>query len=398
MVKVWSVLLTVRNLASYFTGRIAPEERVIFFPTSAIQRNATHWDVPIHGWIFHPKEDSMKRVAFRKLLRRALQVPSRSTEEQILDHRIKYFVVDNARWKRPTITLAGKEYLTVPSEKNGHFQTNLTLSVEELRLHDSNALTNPTTPTPVVFPPNHIHYFALSSDGSRQYDGTVHLVPPEGITILSDIDDTIKITNVVNKREMLRNTFLKEFTAVPGMAEVYRQWCSSSSSKNGPHVHLHLLSASLYQLYEDLEGFRQQSGFPPATYTLKTIRPKKAKETIQTLLENPVEFKGRALSRLLEAYPRRQFVLVGDTGEKDPQVYASIAKKYPHQVLGVYLRSVAKNAEDYVPTRVEQIMKEYGVENDKWRVFEDASELLQVDLVKMLTEHQAAMAGDGVAK
>lgn len=412
MVRISSILLmssSIQNLKGLFPGRIAPNERVIFFPTSASQWNATHWQVPIHGWIFQPKEDSKKRAAFRSLLRRALKVRSQSTEERILDHRIKAFVVDNEGLKRPAITFAtttseGKEYSMLPSTQDGHFQT--TLMIPEDELFPPYITCNSVGATEQQHRQS-VNFFAQSTDGQRRYDGTVYLVPPTGITIVSDIDDTIKITDVTRKREMLRNTFMREFQDVPGMSQVYQKWCSNTdsaaagftsippadvdsgggdddSTKEGrppqPNVHLHFLSASLYQLYEELESFRIKCGFPPATYSLKTVRPKKATQTIRTLLEDPLEFKRRALRMLFERYPQRDFVLVGDTGEKDPQIYASMAQEYPHQVLAIYLRSVSKGPLDNVGIRVQQVMNDHGIENQKWTVFQDASELMNVDL------------------
>jgi hypothetical protein len=374
MRNLWVALLSVQGLASYFTGKIAPTERVIFFPTAASQWNSTHWHVPIHGWIFEPEENSKKRAVFRSLLRRALKVQSGTLEKYILDRRIKPFVVGNERWKRPRINLNGKEYSMNWSGKNGHFQTLLILPHSDL-FNGQESVDNHIRP---------LTYFATSSDNTRKHEGTVHLVPPKGITILSDIDDTIKITNVMNKKEMLRNTFMREFQPVPGMAEIYSEWCSSQSGENHDHsIHLHFLSSSMYQLYEDLETFRSDAGFPPATYSLKTVRPKNARQTVQILLEDALEFKGRALTKVLKAFPRRHFVLVGDTGEKDPQVYASIAKDYPFQILGIYLRSVQRSEQDPVVERVEQIMNDYGIDKGLWTVFEDASELRTVNLRKL---------------
>jgi Uncharacterized conserved protein (DUF2183) len=423
---LWVTLLSFQGLSSYFTGKIGPKERVIFFPTAASRWNATHWHVPIHGWIFEPEENSKKRAFFRSLLRRALKVDSGSAEKKILDRRIKPFVVDNERWKRPKIHLSGKEYSLSWSGKNGHFQTSLILSQTDL-------FKDTSTTTSIA--PSSLSYFALSSDHKRTFEGRVHMVPPKGITILSDIDDTIKITNVVNKKEMLRNTFMREFQPVPGMSDVYTEWCSAANfasdkdddikeddvkEDNGEglrHVHLHFLSASLYQLYEDLERFRSDFGFPLATYTLKIVRPKDAGKTIQILLEDALEFKRRSITKILERFPERHFILVGDTGEKDPQVYASIAREYRRQVLGIYLRSVSRStcttigaaaadgsatgaatdgttASDNngdgddkrlgdVPTRVREVMKEYGIDDSLWTLFEDASELQTVDLRKL---------------
>ena len=60
---------------------------------------------------------------------------------------------------------------------------------------------------------------------NRIFEGTVQLVSPKGISAISDIDDTLKITNVFKgKKELMKNTYLKEFTPVPGMADVYQHW------------------------------------------------------------------------------------------------------------------------------------------------------------------------------
>lgn len=394
---LWALLLSVQKLIGYCgsTSRIAADERVLFFPTAASQWNATHWHVPIHGWIFEPEENSKKRRVFRSLLRRALKVPSGSASKQILDRRIQPFVFDNERFKQPIINLGGKEYTMSPSGKNGHFQTSLILPHEELFPEEDSSSADDDASSPSNTRRT-LSFFATSSDKSRKFPGTLHFVPPEGITIVSDIDDTIKITNVVDKKEMLRNTFLRDFSPVPGMAQVYRQWCLlSDTKKEVPHVHLHLLSASMFQLYEDLEQFRHNHDFPPCTYTLKIVRPKDAPQTIRILLEDAFDFKRRSLVRILESFPKRQFILVGDTGEKDPHVYASIAKDYPHQILGIYLRLVARTNEfgkEDVRTRVEGILKEYGINPEGWTVFEDAKELEKVDLRKLFKKRTSVQS------
>ena len=45
-------------------------------------------------------------------------------------------------------------------------------------------------------------------------------VPPKGVSVISDIDDTIKVTEVLDRRRMLYNTFLREFKDVTGMVAV----------------------------------------------------------------------------------------------------------------------------------------------------------------------------------
>jgi phosphatidate phosphatase APP1 len=50
--------------------------------------------------------------------------------------------------------------------------------------------------------------------------------------------------------------------------------------------------------------------------------------------------KVRQITNLMIHLPRRKFILVGDSGEKDPEVYRAIKKLFPDQVLKVYIRDV----------------------------------------------------------
>lgn len=366
--QTWPLLFSLQKMTTRFANRgnhIADDERVIFFPTNAVRVNETHWHVPIHGWIFEPELDSRKRKAFLSLFRRVLKVPSNSTEDVILKHRIRAFLVDNEGSKTPSITLAGQEYRMTPSRSNGHFRTNLTVSDNQLRHVTTDEEEEDT------YNDGYIKFHATSDSREIQYVGKVHLVPPHGVTIVSDIDDTIKITNVVHKKAMLRNTFMKDFQPVPGMAQVYQKWYTQWDN-----CRLHLLSSSPYQLFEELDLLRRTAGFPPATYTLKLIRPKSAVQALRTMLEDPQEFKRNALTRLFENYPQRTFVLVGDTGERDPDVYAAMARAYPQRVRGIFLRHVPRDEHDNVQARVQESMR--GVTSGTWMIFYDAGELDQI--------------------
>jgi phosphatidate phosphatase APP1 len=55
----------------------------------------------------------------------------------------------------------------------------------------------------------------------------------------------------------------------------------------------------------------------------------------------------------------RHFVLVGDSGEKDPEMYAKIASKYPKQIVRICIRQIDANPID--PPRLHRIYKRYGM-------------------------------------
>ena len=78
----------------------------------------------------------------------------------------------------------------------------------------------------------------------------------------------------------------------------------------------------------------------------------------------------------LETYPKRRFILVGDSGEKDAEIYASIARKYPNRINKIYIHNVTGDKQ-----RIEAIFKD--LPRMQWLVFDDSREILsQHALVK----------------
>lgn len=361
-----TALLSLQGVATTFlTGQIRAEERVIFFPTIASEFNSTHWNVPIHGWIFEPEEDSKKRSAFLYLLK---NVVSEVLEENfmndyandIFNRRARPFVVDNKRMKRVKVNLGGCLYNMPFSGKNGHFEGNITLSKHQLTFIKRSDKAEKRHET--------VSFQARGLDEKRVFEGVAHLVPSSGISVISDIDDTIKITKVFEgKKELLRYTFLRDFEPVPGMAEVYRTWWRSSYD----NVYFHFVSSSVFQLYEELEDFRRSSNFPPATFHLKTIRPKKILSSLQSIVADPRETKREPIESIIRRFPERKFVLIGDSGEKDPEVYASIARDYPAQIKAIFIRDVNSLTQ---PQRLQ------GVPESKYMFFTDAIELMHQEI------------------
>lgn len=340
-------LLLGEKLEGYLTGTIHHDENVILFPTLAHQSNATHWEVPLHGWIFEPELDDKKRKAFVAILRQAIG----STDKDFLNRRLWPFLVDNERWKRPRISLLGETYRPNLSGKNGHFYRNISVSIDSTK-HLSDGI---------------LPMESLAKDG-RKFEGRAHLIPPQGISVISDIDDTIKITNVTDKSAMMKNTFTKTFEPVPGMAALYQRWEQESDAR------FHFVSATPFQLYSELENFRKKCNFPMATYHLKTIRPKG--KSVFRLIADPFKYKTTMLMSILDRFPKRQFVLVGDSGEKDPEVYGHIARLYPEQIRKIYIRKVVLG-EDATKRGREAFAR---VDPSKWYFYDDASELSSLKL------------------
>jgi phosphatidate phosphatase APP1 len=147
------------------------------------------------------------------------------------------------------------------------------------------------------------------------------------------------------------------------MAAAYRRWADSGAQ-------FHFVSSSPWQLYEPLSQFLRDAGFPDATFHLKRFRIKD--RSFLNLFVDPVESKQQAMVPLVEAYPQRQFVLVGDSGEKDPEVYGMLARRFPQRIAKIYIRNVTNEPAD--SARYRQAFE--GLPADKWHIFDDPQALV----------------------
>ena len=180
--------------------------------------------------------------------------------------------------------------------------------------------------------------------------------------MISDIDDTVKISNVTDRKSLLEHTFLLDFVAAPGMAELYRNWAADD-------VGFHFVSSSPWHLYEPLSEFLDSSGFPAATFSLKSVRFRD--ETLFDLFKKGTETKPAAIRKILDRYPGRKFVLVGDSGEQDPEVYAALLRERPEQILRVYIRNVTQESADN--ERFGEVFE--SIDPDRWQLFTDPQTL-----------------------
>jgi hypothetical protein len=352
--------------------RVNIDENVIFFPTlsrrtadaaaDAGSADATGWEVPIHGWIYEPEESSLRRRAFIKLLRKVLDLEKGEEASLILARRVRLFMRDNEGGKALTVELVGDgndatlalARKRLPrSSSDGHFGGMLRISNEQV---ESLVGTGTGTSKNAV-----LTVRLVQPNNDRVFTGRTHLLQPTGLSVVSDIDDTIKLSNVSDKKTLMKNTFLKEFAPVKGMPELYQRWSAEHDAA------FHFVSSSPWQLYQELSDFMQRENFPSGTFHLKRIRVSSA-STLLKLLKDPFLTKVRTIENIMLAYPKRTFVLVGDTGERDPEVYGEISRRFPGQVWRVYLRDVGDGSE---LTRFADAFA--GVPNDVWTVFSDPS-------------------------
>jgi hypothetical protein len=327
---------------------VREDERIVFFTTFA-HRDGDQWRVPVHGIIFEPEANSRVRREAISAFGRLLGLNEQEREAPLFRERALLFLADNERNKEITIRIGEKSQVLSRSLANGHFEGELTLSGALVDQHAEKG------PGGARWLPYHA---VLSTNDKRLFRGKVLLVEPTGLSIISDVDDTIKITEVRDKRAVLRNTLLKEFEPVPGMPERFKAWQARGAV-------FHYISGSPWQLYEPLDAFLAKHRYPPGTFNLKHFRIKD--RNVLSLFGTQEEYKGPLIERLLTTFPQRRFILVGDSGEQDPEIYGTAARKYPSQVESILIRDATGESAD--SERYRQAFRD--VPRGKWSVIND---------------------------
>ncbi len=312
-------LLAVVSTAQ--SAELARDERVIFFPTLGHRvENAAAWELDIHGWVFEPEKRRARLAVFQSALGLKLEGLS-AAEKTVFAERARWFLVGNERGQRVSIRVGERNHRLKRSGPNGHFFDRVRIEpkeIERLRAGLGDHRVSLRT--------------VNAADAPHDQRAEVHLLEVTGLSVVSDLDDTIKVSQVTDREALLRNTFCRPFQAVPGMEALYRAWATNHGAQ------FHYVSASPWQLYPALADFAAANGFPAGSWHLKEFRWKD--RSFFSLIASPDKYKLSVIEPLLERFPQRRFVLMGDSGERDPEIYGALARKYPRQIARIFIRDV----------------------------------------------------------
>lgn len=164
--------------------------------------------------------------------------------------------------------------------------------------------------------------------------------------VISDIDDTILHTGAQRVVSMVRTTVTgSALTRAPfaGAAALYQAFAASAG---GPAANpLFYVSSSPWPLHDFLTGFLAHRGFPLGPLLLRNLRTSRS--------SSPHGGHKRAhIEEVLRLHPALRFVLVGDSGQSDPDIYADVARRHSDRILAVYIREVRLDPGD---RRVEHV-------------------------------------------
>jgi phosphatidate phosphatase APP1 len=335
---------------------IRSDERVVFFQTAASRSpDKTRWSVPVHLWVFEPTESEFIQRRLLGQLSEAAGTVLTAKSRELFDQRIRGFMVDNERGKNIGIRIAGTRHVLGDSGADGHFAGFIELTDTQVRQHAKDGWLSMEA--------------ILPEDSTRRITGKVQLVEPAGVTVISDIDDTVKVSNVTDRQKLLANTFLRPFRVMDGIPALYRKWSGSGAV-------ICFVSSSPWQLYQPLLDWMVAEKFPPTTFELQRVRFKD--RSLLKLFGDPLKSKLLRIEPILKRFPGRQFVLVGDSGEKDPEVYGELARRFPAQVTAILIRNVTQERASAARFRIafESVPEEH------WQLFDLVQEIREPEILR----------------
>ena len=300
---------------------------IVVFPTYARRlADAEGWRATVAGMVTRPLPvRSRRRTLAVAVLKRLLELDDADLDSDVFRRRAEAFLFQRVAGARVRVAIGDRSFAAGVSDRTGHFQVAVDLPADFVDRWAIAAEGRPRLACRAVLDD------ADTAESAPEVTGAIDLVEPNGTSVISDIDDTVKVTNVADKKELLRNTLLREFAAVPGIAEIYRRWERLGTA-------FHYVSASPWQLSKCLCGFIEAAGLPAGSMHLKLFRLKDS--TPLGRLPSRKRSKRRAIEQVMADFPGRRFLLVGDSGERDPEVYAEVARRRPEQVTGIAIRSV----------------------------------------------------------
>jgi phosphatidate phosphatase APP1 len=175
--------------------------------------------------------------------------------------------------------------------------------------------------------------------GPVQATGWVLVPPPNAeFGVISDIDDTVVQTDATNLVRMARTVFMgnaRTRLPFPGVAAFYRALYA------GARHPLFYVSNTLWNLYDLMYEFFRIQQIPVGPMLLRNwgIYEDELLPTQQRKHKQPT------IRRILDTYPTLPFILIGDSGEADPEIYCELIQAYPGRVLAVYIRDVERDTE-----------------------------------------------------
>ncbi len=181
----------------------------------------------------------------------------------------------------------------------------------------------------------------------------IRVVAQPRFGVISDLDDTVLKSDVSSLPQMLGTVLTgnaRTRLPFPGVSALYR---ALVREKNGTNP-IFYVSSSPWNFYDLLWTFLKYRRLPLGPVFLRNWGAE--------LFSGNGHHKHGVIERLMTAYPGLAFVLIGDSSEQDPEIYAEVVRRHPGRVLAVYIRKVGGPARDEGVHQLRAEVQKAGVE------------------------------------
>jgi phosphatidate phosphatase APP1 len=158
--------------------------------------------------------------------------------------------------------------------------------------------------------------------------------PDARFGVISDLDDTVLQSEVTRLVRAVRLVLLENARTrlpFPGVAALYRALHSGLDGR--PANPIFYVSKSPWNLYEVVAEFLALQGLPDGPLLLRDLDLGFGSRT-------KAEHKAATIAEVLATYPSLPFVLIGDSGQQDPEIYHALLRDHPGRIPAIYIRSV----------------------------------------------------------
>jgi phosphatidate phosphatase APP1 len=163
-----------------------------------------------------------------------------------------------------------------------------------------------------------------------------------GIGVISDIDDTVLHSGVTDWKTAAQLTFLHNARTRKPLAGVARFYQALQAGPDGAgRTPIFYVSSSPWNLYELLEDFMELNAIPAGPIFLRDLGLDTGK-----FIKTPGHgHKLERASQLIERFPQLRWVLLGDSGQADAELYAEAAQRFGDRIAAIYIRDVDPDAD-----------------------------------------------------
>ena len=202
-------------------------------------------------------------------------------------------------------------------------------------------------------------------EGATLGNATAYLVPDTGLTVISDIDDILRVTKIYEPEQGLLNSFARPFVPWQNMPDIYANWSASL-----PNLHFHYLTTTPEQITRNYMQFIY-ANYPGGSFDTRPLNFSDVEATLS--------IRKFLLIKIFETFPTRKFVLVADTSNSDVMKdYPLMATMFPNQLQCIFLRNTtATDPGDQFPYDTSGFK---GIDQTKYMFFVNANDLTNLDI------------------